>query len=278
MKVVPLEDKITDRLTKPLILYAKGGFNRNFRRKPLQKETVFVSGVHRSGTNMIMKFLNKSLLCEVFMESDKRAFDNYMMRDKETISALIRDSGCRVVIVKALHEAHLLGELLNDFGPAKAIWMYRDYNDVVNSITTRWPQNRNSYDKIVEALDNSDWRCGGIAEATLARIRQNYDPDDNNATANAWFWYWRNMIFFDLNFHENRNVILVKYDDFVKNSDRIGNLICNFLGITLTSSMTRVPNTNSIKKSPQQSISPACLEACHEMQTWLDRVWMQTLT
>ena len=50
--------------------------------------TLLVAGVQRSGTNMVMDVLERSLETDVYHERDPRAFDNYEMRPLEVIRGL----------------------------------------------------------------------------------------------------------------------------------------------------------------------------------------------
>ncbi len=189
------------------------------------KQTVFVAGVQRSGTNMVMDVLERSWQTEVFHEFDGRAFDNYMMRPPAVIGGLIDASPAPWVIVKALHEGHDLAGLLDRYRPARAIWMFRGFDDMINSNMANWPGGRNQIEDIVAARDRdgaqgqgpepAGWRGRGMTEATLATVKAHYRPAMNDASALGLFWFYRNQLFFDQGFEADRRVALVRYDSLV---------------------------------------------------------------
>src|SRR5215813_11979618 len=101
--------------------------------KSATKQAVFVAGVQRSGTNMMMDVLEQSYDTDVYHETDNRAFEDYEMRPRTVIHRLVNTSKASVVVIKALCELHEVRQLLDEFAPAKGIWIVRDFADVVNS-------------------------------------------------------------------------------------------------------------------------------------------------
>jgi hypothetical protein len=131
---VPAWRKASVRLGRAALLGGKGALQRLRRRTGLQgsRRMIFVAGVQRSGTNMLMDVFEKSLQTDVFHERDRRAFDNYLMRPTSIIRQLYDQSPAPFFVIKALCELQRLESLLKEFAPSKAIWVVRDFEDVVN--------------------------------------------------------------------------------------------------------------------------------------------------
>ena len=102
--------------------------------KNIKQERVFVAGMQRSGTNMLMDILEKSYEADVYHERDPRAFDNYQMREASVIRELCDQSRASKFVIKALCELQDIESLMSDSQPAKTIWIVRDYHDVVASM------------------------------------------------------------------------------------------------------------------------------------------------
>ena len=244
------------------------------------KQTVFVAGVQRSGTNMVMDILEQSWQTEVFHEFDPRAFDNYMMRPPAVIGRLIDAAPAPWVIVKALHEGHDLAGLLDRFRPAKAIWMFRGFDDMINSNMANWPGGRNQIEAIVAARDSArdsdpgrarpDWRGRGMTEATLATVRAHYHPAINDASALGLFWFYRNQLFFDQGFEADRRVLLMRYESLVEAPALEVDTVARFLGLRPTGPMRRLVVPGSVAKRPAPEIEPAVRRLCREMLARLD--------
>ena len=227
---------------------------------------IFVAGVHRSGTNMLMDILDASFETSVFHENDSRAFDNYIMREPRVIRSLIEHSRASVVVVKALHEAHRMRALLEDFAPAKGLWMIRYFADSVNSNLKRFPGNRNDLDAIVNDRRAGDWRGLGMADETYRIVKQHYRREMNDASANALFWYYRNQLFFDQGFDSDPRVLAIEYEELVRAPEPVIDVIAPFIGICASERMKRVSHSESVRKNLPPDIAPDVKALCEAMQ------------
>lgn len=231
-------------------------------------ETIFVAGVHRSGTNMLIDILDASMQTDVFAEADKRAFDHFMMRDLSVIQGLVSATRAPVVVVKALHEAHSLTALMQRFAPARAYWMVRNYEDMVNSNQKRFPQGgrRNMIDKLVKDRNSAEWRGRGMTDETLRIVREHYRENMSDPSATALFWYYRNQLFFDQGFDRNDRVLAIQYEDLVTNPAKIVGEIAQFAGIQCSARMVSIPHAESVRKNAPPDISPDVRALCQAMQ------------
>ena len=169
-----------------------------------------MAGMQRSGTNMLMDVLERSVETDVFHERDARAFDNYQMREREVIRRLVDESRACVFVIKALCELQDLGELMQAFAPAKTVWIVRDYNDVVNSMMRSFEGMAGQVKAIAQDRDSSSWRGRGMSDATHERVKALATPDISESSASALQWYFRNVLFFEQGFHQDDRVILVE--------------------------------------------------------------------
>ena len=87
------------RLERMALMTAKRAWQGLLREQA--RETIFLAGMQRSGTNMLMEVLERSLATQVIHERDPRAFDNYLMRPPEVIAALRARSRAPVFVTKA---------------------------------------------------------------------------------------------------------------------------------------------------------------------------------
>jgi hypothetical protein len=256
--------------------------NRLTTSQRTQRLTVFVAGVHRSGTNMMMEVLERSWETDVFNEADPRAFDDYMMRDEATIRELADRSAAPVVVVKALNEAHDLLHLMDVFAPAKAIWMYRSYPDVVNSSLHHWPPRgdgrRNKIDAIVMDRTAGEWRGLGMTDETHRMLCEHYRPGLDDASAEGLFWVYRNQLFFDQGLRRDPRVLLVSYEHLVSDEGDYGASLCAFLGISFTRAMRRVPFGESVRKREAPPIDAGIRALCERMQQSLEQVHAEQAT
>ena len=238
------------------------------------KRVSFLTGFPRSGTNMVIDVFEWSSLTKVFREADPAANENFQLREDGVIAELVADTSARFVMVKALLDGHRVGGLMNMFPDSCAVWMYRHYDDCVNSIMVRWPGHRNGIDQIVShGHDAAGWRGGNMHPETLELLRGQYRQDWNDATANAWFWYLRHQLFFDQGFDINPNAMLDRYESLVVDPLKIIQPIADLVGVPLTQVMASVPHARSVRKQQAPDIAPDVRALCDSMLNRLDHVW-----
>jgi len=124
----------TNSIKLRLFLLYKRSYLRFFSHSAANKQTVFVSGMQRSGTNMLMKVLDNSLQTSVYHETDVRAFDNFEMLDVKVIRRLLESCKALLFIIKTLCELQKISQVMNEFKPAKTVWIVRNCDDVSNSM------------------------------------------------------------------------------------------------------------------------------------------------
>jgi hypothetical protein len=248
----------------------KSLWNRLLANQSRERRTVFVAGVHRSGTNMMMEILDSSWETDVFNEWDTRAFDGYMLRDEAVIHELFKKSVSPVFVVKALHEANDLRRLMEAFAPAKAIWMFRSFDDMINSTLHRWPGARNKIEELVQDRTTADWRGWGMTDETYRIVREHYRPGMSDASVTGLFWFYRNQLLFDQRLDDDARVQLVCYEDLVSGHGDYTKRLTDWLGIDLTTTMRRVAQPTSVRKHSAPQLDADVRALCERMRVSLD--------
>ena len=156
---------------------------------------VFVAGVQRSGTNLLMAVLDASLATQVFHETDPRAFDRYEMRDLAVIRQLAQASPAPVFVIKALCELDRIRALMDTFSPARTLWMVRDWRDSARSAVKSFGNFVPQWKRLAHG-DADDWRGRGMSPATRELLAALYHPEASEAEGAAIMWFYRNVLFF----------------------------------------------------------------------------------
>lgn len=244
---------------------------RGFGRRPSDKLVVFVGGIQRSGTNMLMGMLECSLETQIFHESDARAFIDYEMRSSDTIHSLVRHSHAPIIVIKALCELQDLKHLLDDFGPAKVLWMVRNLDDMVNSHMRKWTSCPSIIANIIADRESGGWRGRGMSDATHAVISRLHHPEIDDASAVALFWYFRNILFFEQGFDTDDRVIVVRYETLSSRPLEQAPNICRFLGLEYAPVHAKGIFTTSIGKDAPPDIEPDIRDLCKSLEIRLEK-------
>lgn len=241
-----------------------------------EKQTVFVSGVQRSGTNMLMDVLERSFETEVFHESDSRAFDEYEMRPPEIIQRLIEASPARHVVIKALCELQEVRTLLDRFAPARVLWIVRDFRDVVNSHLALWKGMPESVHRIAADRESAGWRGRGMSDETHGIVRSLAEPDLGNASACALFWYFRNVLFFEQGLEADPRACLLRYERLVTHPHESFARAFDHLGIRYTPRVSRRVFASSVRRKAPPEIDPRIVRLCEDLTARFDGVEAST--
>jgi len=258
--------RIWKRALRSLLLVTKGLYQAlNSGKGSAKHQVVFVAGAQRSGTNMLMDVLERSYETAVYHETDARAFDNYSMRPIPVIHRLIASENAPRIVIKALCESQDLPGLLAEFKPAKAIWVVRHFDDVVNSMNISFPNQKNMMLSLRKDREAGGWRTQGMSDETYRHVLPQIDEDMSPATAAALQWYLRNRLFFELGLNTRNDVLLVAYENLAQNPVAAFRRIAEFIGIEPTEFMTKHVHARSVGKRPSPDLSAETRRLCEEL-------------
>jgi len=226
---------------------------------------VFVGGVQRSGTTMVMTALDRSWDTDVFPETDPRAFDSFFMRDLEVIQRLHRESRFPFFVLKSLLEGHRVAELKTKFPGSKAVWLYRNYADMVNSHIVKWPGGREQIDDVVKDPNSAAYRGRGMTQETLDFVRGHFRPEMNDASALALFWCYRNQLLFDQGLEKDPDTLVLRYESLVTEPAATFRRLCDHIGLDYSPNLHALIHARSISKQAAPEIDPAIEEHCRVM-------------
>ena len=194
---------------------------------------VWVVGLQRSGTNMVMRVLAAMPEVDVCNEDDRRAFDRYRLRDDAVVADVIRRTGHAVVALKPLCDSHRVLELLDGVhvgAPGRAVWVYRSLDGRVRSATSRFGDHARRALADVAAGVGTHWQGEGLPDDTVATLAGIDWSTASPATAQAALWWARNKLVVDLGLADRPDVLVVSYDRLVVDPAAEVDRLVRFIG------------------------------------------------
>jgi len=239
------------------------------------KTPVFVVGCHRSGTSMMVRAITKSPMTRVYDENQYPACSNYRLRSGEVIEALIRKSHAPVVVFKPICDAHLTDRLLQRHENSVALWLFRRYQDVVNSAVRKWQGHQKDILRWIRDGEWSQlgWRGERLSPQLIELVSSLYRDDMTNEEAASIQWYLRNTFLFDLGLAIDHRVMLVKYEDLVGNPQENFKRAFDFIGCPFNPQYVDDVFASSIQKRPSPVIDPRIQDLCEEMIKRLEETY-----
>lgn len=241
--------------------------------RPGSAMPVYLVGVQRSGTNMVVHGLQRCPEFEVYNENNDRAFDSFRLRGDGTIASIIRSSRHRYVLFKPLIDSYRVDALLDDLDvdtPGRALWVYRNVDDRVRSSLAKFGDtNLRALADVARGVTDR-WEAKGLSPEKLELIRSFDARSMSPASGSALFWYLRNSLCFELQLERRRDVLLVSYDAFVDDPDAEMRLVCRYLDFPWRPSL--VSHVSRRAPGPRQrlTLEPRIRELCDDLQRRLD--------
>jgi hypothetical protein len=234
---------------------------------------VFVVGLQRSGTNMLVRGFERSPEFEVHNENDRAAFHRFRLRPDPVIRSIVQRSRHRFVLFKPLCDSHRVGQLLDGLGtpaPGRAMWAFRNVDDRVRSSVAKFgDSNRRALRLIAEGRGSTLWQAQGLSEDSLELIRSFDDGRLSAESASALFWYVRNAIVFELGLAERPDLAVVSYDRMVADPRSTMGELCAFLGVPYHDRLVAHVSSRGGRGRAPLDLDPAIRRRCEEL---LDRL------
>ena len=247
------------------------------RATRLPAAPIFLVGVQRSGTNLLAHGLDEMPEFQVFNEGNTKAFDEYRLRSLPTVEQLVRQSGAKFALFKPLCDSHRTPELLAHFAPrARAIWAYRNVDGRVRSAVAKFGESNLRVLRAFAAGEEqrpwSAWQVQGLSDESASFIRS---LDFNGLTAEsaaALFWYVRNLLYFEMALDRRPDTVLVNYDEFLADPERVARALCNFLDQPYGREMIAHVDQRRPAQRPPLAIDQRIRERCSDLKNRLDGV------
>ncbi|WP_243058753.1 hypothetical protein [Nocardioides sp. SR21] len=201
---------------------------------------VFVVGVQRSGTNMVVRGFERRPEIEVHNENDRAVFERFQLRDDDVVRDVVRHSRHAIVMFKPLCDSHRTADLLAmtipkgfvSAGLPRAVWVYRGVDGRARSAVRKFGDvNRRVLAEIARGDGRDRWQAQRMSDSSLELVRR-CDPERlSPESAAALFWVVRNRLYFEQGLHLRPDVHLASYDRFVAEPEDESLALAAFLGV-----------------------------------------------
>ncbi|MDP7286560.1 MAG: sulfotransferase [Phycisphaerae bacterium] len=215
------------------------------------KTILMILGCQRSGTTLVQDILQRDMQSKVYGEfsglSDQDSQFGIRLNPLDSVRRTIESDRAGLIILKPLVESQNALKLLEAFGNAKALWMYRDFRDAAVSNINMFGPDAGRYD-LQRILDNhaGDWRAERLSDEIRSVVADNFSPEMPPHDAAALFWYVRNSWVFELNLQTNRRVMILSYEHLVASPKACIGELYEFIG-------RKLPQTNTLPPIHQTS-------------------------
>jgi len=207
----------------------------------------------------------------MYNETDDDAFVDYELRDLATITRLVDESSATHVVLKPTVDGNRAAEIIDALPRARAIWIYRDFRDVIGSALVQFRETSLEYlESVADRRPSARWRSINITAQDIELIAANLKRGISEESARALIWNIRNGFFFRQKLHLRNDVILLNYEDLVRQPDSVVSAAYAFVGLEFRAKYTRSVFSSSIGRRPPPRIDPVIARMCTETLARLD--------
>jgi len=229
---------------------------------------VFLVGCGRSGTDIVAYSINMCRDVDVVNEDNPKAFENWRLKDRPTLSSLINESKASIVVFKPIVETLKVPRLLYEFDDSQAIFVVRHPHDTINSMVRFFDNNLVA---AVESWVSSGFSTqpgvpGELKEFISDKVFSGITVED--AAGLYWILYNSSYHFRDID--KKTNVLPILYEDLVRQPFNETQRLAKFVGVKWSEAMTHKIYSKSVGKNSKPNldadIEARCLEIWRRLQ------------
>jgi len=255
---------------------AKQPYHFVIRTRPKGTRILFILGCQRSGTTLLTRIFDRDWQTSVYREkstlSSRDIPKQLRLNPLPEVAAIFDGDRAGLIVAKPLVESQNAVVLLKGIENSRAIWLYRNFEDVAASYVRKWGPGHSMRDlrSIVEAVPH-DWRYEKVSDELRGFVVHHFDEKMNPYDASALYWLVRNQIYFDLDLANDARVLLCQYDKLATDPLAAMERIYGFLGMPFPGHrIVAEVHTDAIRRSNDVPISEEIRRRCMSMMDRLD--------
>ncbi len=232
---------------------------------------VLIFGEQRSGTNMLLRCFDRCPSTAMYNETDDDAFKDYELRDLEIVRQLIARSPASHVVLKPTADGNRARNVMENLPGARAIWIYRNFQDVIGSALVQFRETSIEYlTRVSSRSPDAKWRSINITDEDVATISGHLQRGISEPSARALIWLIRNGFYFRLGLDQRTDVLLLNYEELVRNPVVVVERAYRFVCLDFSDEFTRGVFASSVGRRPAPEIDPVIQSLCAAMLARLD--------
>jgi hypothetical protein len=252
-----------------------------FTRRVHAKSPVFIVGLQRSGTTMLMDIFHLHPETQVFDEArDSKVFLDFRIRGTDTLRRVIDDSHYEFPCFKIIADSHILPSIIDGLADATVLWMYREPGPNAASRLVKFPGGTNAIRAVCDSRQGGGWFAEGVSEAVARKLRSLDRSRFTDFDYACLVWWARNQLFFELNLVNDPRVRLLRYETLVSQPESTMRALYDWIGMQWSSPSMRFVHARSMRKPDLPKVDPEvesmCASLLHRLDAVHARQWPKT--
>jgi hypothetical protein len=217
------------------------------RRPTMTKRILFIVGCQQSGITLMQDIFKREPNTKIYPECSRLTSEDKAARLRlnplPQVKATLSRDLAGLVVLQPLVETQNILELLRYFPGSKAVFLYRNYEDVAASGLRQFGRAVGINDlRCIVSSQPDNWRAEHVTRAVRDVIEAHFSESMNPCDAAALFWYARNSLYFDLELSREPAVMLCKFEALVMHPLATMQGIYDFVGVPFKATPRLVRN------------------------------------
>lgn len=235
-----------------------------FIRRSKKAQPVFIVGSGRSGTDIVAHSLSLLWDVDLVNEDNPKAFENWRLKDLNTITKVIHESRASFVVFKPIVETLRASSLLRQFDDSQVIFVVRNPYDAINSMVRFFGE---AHIKTVRSwVDTNFFEQPGTPVELREFIGSKVSSYMTVEDASGLYWLLYNNAYQFLALDELEEVLPVNYENLVQQPESETRRLTEFLGLKWSRAMVKNIYNKSVGKDEKPILDAEIEERC--LQTW----------
>lgn len=242
-----------------------------FTRNTPERIPVFIAGLQRSGTTMLMGIFHLHPETEVFDDArDSRGYVDFRLRDRQILRQIIDDSRYRFPCFKIITDSHILPSILDGLPNPKVLWMYREPGPNAASRLAKFPNGTVSIRAMCENRPSRGWFAEGVSPSMACTLRALDRSRFTDFDYACLVWWVRNRLYFEMDLASDPRVRLLRYETLVAQPEPTLRALCEWTGMGWSQKSIRFVHARSMKKANLPRVDPQVESLCQDVLARLD--------
>lgn len=264
LKRIRLED-YEEKISRHVIINFKKVIEL-FKSSSRQTKLLFILGSGRSGTSMMTDVFMRDLRIDSLAEDDPRVANKNYMLNLERIKPTIMASKYEHIVIKPILNSFKCAHLLDFVEGSKAIWMFRNYKDVVLSSLELFGDLVAGYlKKLVETNQGNNWIGQGIHQDTIEMIRKMDFQSFSKVDWMSLVWWSVNRTIVIDGPTKRKELLLIQYEDLVRHPVKYLQRIYEHIGLNYKSNAHKYIHSRSIGRGKELLVEANIAELCDSL-------------
>ena len=231
---------------------------------------IFIVGCQRSGTTHLERLFRADPRSSVFGEfsdlSISPAHTRWISWDE--MNRVIGKNPGTYMVIRSLLMSHRVIDIMGQWPRGSVIWMFRNPNDVVDSMFRKWGGDFERISEAVESDSEGNWELRVLwsnIRARAATLADYTSEEEYWRNVYALFWAERNQLLFDLQLHSHPRVHIVNYSDFIAAPDLFMRYFRREVSVSEAAWSYPLVTHSSRHRIDKPRFAPAIQDRCDEL-------------